>query len=1127
YLNVSDLVSNSFKREVEKIGLNVDCDKIIFSPFPRPTVNLQKIKISDLKTSEELISAENIRISVKIFPLLIGKVKLGTVVLNSPFFSIQRDNEGTFLLPTFLKKKESKEDAEKQEKRKEVELFAESFEIINGNVTFIDNYFDRQKRLFFYGIDFTIHKKPLLNQYAFVLSFLLKIDTEKPAFFEFKGGTDEIINLSSIALDTKAVIRSLNPESIKVYFGKYLPFEGISKLINANLQFETASLKDGFKMSGYLELIDLNLTYRKFFLAPVICKKVSINFSLEKKPYEFAMPFYQANFENFSVNGAVKVNKINENERRLYLNFSSKDFPYDDYGKRFIPYALFKPNLRNFLLNKLKGGRIELRNLTINEVLHKDKSKKYPKKPDFLTLDATGKGVSLYFGKFFKPAAINSGTIKIENGRAIFLNCEGKYGKGRWNLISGEIHNLYEKGNLSVKAKSLLPSKELIDFLRNGPLPNLIKGEAEKVYDSYGNAELNLTISKILKDKTSPINYAGRLMFNNITAYHKEFSGQFDIRNTLVNFSNKRIELKIKNIEYRNSHILLSGVVIPSSYRGEKRDIYCSIGLEGSISSSLLNELMEKSGNKDILFKGYSRFKSVFEQRSADDINYTFESDISDLSIRYKSLFIKDPLMPSKVLFYINYLPNDSFLIKKGSEIVIDNNKFSLNGEYRKKRNYPFHLNIHSKDTDLKNLSKNIPPLEQLKAEGKADFRIHFNLSENGNIKTKTSVKLNAISSKIGLLNLVKKASGIVEREAGNIVFRNFKVKALNSSLLIDGGIDSEANENNVVLNIRTDYFDLDKFLKKYPQQRTHKPTGGKGKNITFDCMFESLQTVFLGNIYEKISADFTYEKKELDIKHLEGTSFGGGLNLSGKIDFSSNESAFSICSQTKNTDIDKLLSYLGLKGSEINGRVDIDNCLDSKWKDSTEIKPNLAGQIHFVSKNGRIKKTSIGIFSKILSFFNLLKWKDFWIKDIETKGMTYNTINADFTGADGVFHTDNFLLDGSSMKISAVGDIDVGKNTINMKVGVMPLGTVDTIVSNIPIVGYILTGKDKSLVTAYFEVKGDIKNPKVEPISMKSLGKGLLGIFRRTLGFPYDIIKDTGSNESKTPLERRTNQSK
>jgi len=121
------------------------------------------------------------------------------------------------------------------------------------------------------------------------------------------------------------------------------------------------------------------------------------------------------------------------------------------------------------------------------------------------------------------------------------------------------------------------------------------------------------------------------------------------------------------------------------------------------------------------------------------------------------------------------------------------------------------------------------------------------------------------------------------------------------------------------------------------------------------------------------------------------------------------------------------------------------------------------------------------------------------------------------------MFHTDNFVLDGSSMKISAVGDIDVGKNTIDMKVAVMPLGTIDSVVSNIPIVGYILTGKNKSLVGAYFEVTGNVKDPVVKAVSMKSLGKGLLGIFRRSLGFPYDMIKEIGKNTEETSKENHS----
>jgi uncharacterized protein YhdP len=103
----------------------------------------------------------------------------------------------------------------------------------------------------------------------------------------------------------------------------------------------------------------------------------------------------------------------------------------------------------------------------------------------------------------------------------------------------------------------------------------------------------------------------------------------------------------------------------------------------------------------------------------------------------------------------------------------------------------------------------------------------------------------------------------------------------------------------------------------------------------------------------------------------------------------------------------------------------------------------------------------------------------------------------------DGVASTEDFLVDSDAIKITIFGKVDLGKNLIDAKIGVHPLVTVDTVLSKIPIAGYILTGKNKAFLSYYYEVKGELNDPKIEAIPIKSMGEGLLGIIRRLLETP------------------------
>jgi uncharacterized protein YhdP len=96
-------------------------------------------------------------------------------------------------------------------------------------------------------------------------------------------------------------------------------------------------------------------------------------------------------------------------------------------------------------------------------------------------------------------------------------------------------------------------------------------------------------------------------------------------------------------------------------------------------------------------------------------------------------------------------------------------------------------------------------------------------------------------------------------------------------------------------------------------------------------------------------------------------------------------------------------------------------------------------------------------------------------------------------------------------MGISAVGKVDLLKKELDNIVGVHPLQTLDKIIAKIPIAGWILTDQNGHLITVHFKVKGNWDDPQVSPITVQSLAKGTLDIFRRLFQLPEKLITDTG----------------
>jgi hypothetical protein len=185
-----------------------------------------------------------------------------------------------------------------------------------------------------------------------------------------------------------------------------------------------------------------------------------------------------------------------------------------------------------------------------------------------------------------------------------------------------------------------------------------------------------------------------------------------------------------------------------------------------------------------------------------------------------------------------------------------------------------------------------------------------------------------------------------------------------------------------------------------------------------------------------------------------------------------------------------------------VTGRVHIDKVeLRGEGEDFQRVKESLNGRLRFELESGVIER--FNILAKIFSVLNVSQLFRGRLPDLATKGLPYHQILASIHIKDGVASTDDFVVDSDAMKITIFGNVDLGKNLIDARIGIHPLVTLDTVLSNVPIAGYILTGDNKAFLSYIYEVKGNLDDPKIEAIPIKSMGEGFFGIIKRLLETP------------------------
>ena len=98
-----------------------------------------------------------------------------------------------------------------------------------------------------------------------------------------------------------------------------------------------------------------------------------------------------------------------------------------------------------------------------------------------------------------------------------------------------------------------------------------------------------------------------------------------------------------------------------------------------------------------------------------------------------------------------------------------------------------------------------------------------------------------------------------------------------------------------------------------------------------------------------------------------------------------------------------------------------------------------------------------------------------------EQEGLPYEKVTARIMIDGGIASTEDFFLDSDVMSMTMKGRADLNKRTLDLLIGVRPLQTMDRILSNIPVAGWLLAGKDRSILTFFYWVTGPFDDLRVE----------------------------------------------
>lgn len=251
------------------------------------------------------------------------------------------------------------------------------------------------------------------------------------------------------------------------------------------------------------------------------------------------------------------------------------------------------------------------------------------------------------------------------------------------------------------------------------------------------------------------------------------------------------------------------------------------------------------------------------------------------------------------------------------------------------------------------------------------------------------------------------------------------------------------------------------------------------------------------------------------EIRQWQGQLAEGTFRGAGEIGWAGKRWDLRLSFQENDGRAEQLLRGLyGGKG-HVTGALSLGGNLGSDGEEVADFWGNLGGDLKLVLRDGRIGR--YGVVAKILALLNMAQLLEPKGVELGAQGMPYDRLTADIKIARGIARTENLVLDSRAMKLNAVGEINLVNDSVDVTVAAKPLQNVDWILANIPFAGWLLGGKEKSILVAYFHVTGPLTDPEVRAVPVKSIQRNVFGILRNLLEIPEAL---TGPYEDLPPQQ-------
>ena len=1082
YLTGDDYLKDFFLQQLEQsIGRKIDVKHIKLVLFPRIRLELTQVAIHDRNSDDVLLSAKKLDLVLRFLPLLRKQVVGKRLLIEEPTLTLRRNRSGHWnLLDQVVQGGAADQDA--------VQTISRIFRIreatlVNGKLLIIDD----------------AHPDGTRSMTLESVEASLVIRAER-GLADLQISASHAGDRGLSALSLAGTISTAQQQTVVI---------ADSSTSQATLQFD-----------GTLEATNLSLREVADFFGPRPVPErlqgiVNVRSHVRAVPgiagYDVVLSDLSANLEQLRLSGQASLSGLLAPQPTFALTLAASPIQLSQLFT-VVPAEWVHPQLPLVIKDRQIDGMVEVVSATVTGSVAAEPQ-----------LSMTGefrvKQGHALIGDSHIPATGLAAVVSVEAGRLRVSDLSGLYGTIHMNESKALVSFLEAGPWIEMDILGTMTAADLLQFLAK----TVTSEQLSRVLATSREVEGNAAPTFRMVGPLGGVTFAG---------------GEITVQR--VSLTNPLLPERLTALQGR--FVLSEGGTQFDEVTGQLGDLALQVsgGITGGSGSTFQDFLIRVNGDADHMAKllpsqavpagmidGVVNGAIVLTGPTVSP-HIRGEVVLTESKVSFPGL-VEKPIGAQATVEFEGMIPQGSGVLLDRFELIVPPIRLPVKGKIQLGERFSIDAAISTGTLSLSRVPEWI---------AKGGF-------EAGNIELSLDMKGKGFDWKtwrttgwLALTNGLMNAKG-VEGPIQDLYLRVHFVKSgaeikrlsfrlLDSDLSLEGTIRNWAAKPTITAKIESNQLDLDLLIPKGDRS----PIRDFLEILAATSKVQATASMERGHYkhlkFGSLSARIMIQDGVLDLDRVSGQSTSG--EVAGRIVVQLPRKLpadAEISVRATGLMVEDVLKFFGPKAGVMTGEARMTGTIRGNGKNPHGLYPTLNGKVEVLLENGRILKSQERAIWKIISILNLpavLQGK----VDLEKEGLPYNKITATVLVRNGLFETENVIIDSPILKITAAGNFDLPTDQVDMVWAVSPFGSYSQFLKTIPLFGRLFAGDRKGIATALFSVKGSIEDPEVTYLPMKSFATGVTGlaqlafdILKNTVMLPIDLMtpnEDIGASKESIP---------